>query len=103
LVWVGAIDEVALRHVIKRELAAAEGIRALNERQLPLAPWLQALFEQYFLDRPALFVFDDFEKNLDLSDSGVVWRNYSAPTCMQELLYALHVAGSASRALITSR
>jgi tetratricopeptide (TPR) repeat protein len=103
MVWVGAIDEIGLRHIINRELGAAEGLSVLNERQLPLGPWLRAILEQWLFERPALFVFDDFEQNLDLSDNGVIWRSRSALNCLHELLDAIRTSGSASRVLITSR
>jgi tetratricopeptide (TPR) repeat protein len=103
LVWVGRIDETAVRHVINGELATADGLKALNDRGLPLGAWLRTILEEHLIERPALFVFDDFEQNLELGDASVAWRNHPALTCMQDLLDGLHHLGSASRVLITSR
>jgi hypothetical protein len=50
-----------------------------------------------------LFVFDDFERNLEPGEQGGEWKNPEARRCLHALLEALHLAGSESRAIVTSR
>jgi hypothetical protein len=102
-VWVGRLDETSLRQVINEQLAAREGLRQLNERRLSLGPWLHEILTGFLDQYSVIFVFDDFEQNLESSGAGVEWQNLEAQKCVQELLAALHRSGSASRVVVTCR
>jgi len=71
--------------------------------KLSLAQRLQQAFESWLAARRALFVFDDFEQNLDPANEGVRWRDRKAQEVLMAVLAAIHGSGSDSRVIVTSR
>ena len=103
-VWVGRVDEIALRQVINQELATKNGLMELNEQNAwPLGAWLEKVINELLDQYSVLFVFDDFEQNLDWTGTTGEWRNPEARSSLQELLSIIHRSGSSSRILVTSR
>jgi tetratricopeptide (TPR) repeat protein len=102
-VWVGRLDETALRQTVYEALQDCSEFVEINRRGLALPAWLKALVETVLERRPVLFVFDDFEHNLRAGEQGGEWAAPEARRCLHALLEALHRAGSPSRVIVTSR
>ena len=104
LVFVGALNDETLDFTgkISGALDDPEAIAILNEPRLTLTQRLRNLFRGPLATQPALFVFDDFEQNLDASGSGQIAR--PAPLAiLTALLTAIRDTNSESRAIVTCR
>jgi tetratricopeptide (TPR) repeat protein len=101
-VWVGKIEETALRAVLSEELPEhASTINEILNQSLSLDLRLKQLFGQFPTLHNALFVFDDFEQNfIKDNHQQLAAEAYAVITA---LLTAIRHTGSLSRVLITSR
>ena len=102
-VWVGAIDEAEVLRRFRDRIADPELHILLDQRNLSLAQRLQQAFESRLAARRILFVFDDFEQNLEPTDEGVRWRDPKALEGLNAVLAAIHGSGSESRVIVTCR
>jgi hypothetical protein len=99
VVCFGRLDEIQLLRAVNARYPAA--IELMNS-DLPLKARLQRALEGPLEHAPALFVFDEFEHNLDRA-------NVSAGLCpkaldvLKALVEAIRDAGSDSRVIVTSR
>lgn len=103
VVIVGRLDEAALRSVIAQLLGDAAVNQRLGDPATDLAARLRWLLEQPLANRDVLFIFDDFEQNLELDGHG---RHVCQPAALQVLaglMQAIRQARSACRVLVTSR
>ena len=107
-VWVGRVDRLSVETLTQRlslddpdveqqvnELLAREGI-ALADR-------LRYVLNGPLADTPCVFVFDDFEDNLEPDGQGGHQCSADALEVLQGLGHAIIRTGSASRVVITSR
>ncbi|MGH9842895.1 MAG: CHAT domain-containing protein, partial [Blastocatellia bacterium] len=101
LVWYAAIDELAFASKLGDKLADIEVNQILNQ-PLPLRQRLRRMLECEAFERPALFVFDDFEQNLD-ADGGGYRVKPDALEILTGLLRAIRETGSPCRVIVTSR
>jgi hypothetical protein len=104
LVFVGAIGNADLDFVgkISDNLDDATAIEVLNQLGLNLTQRLRNLFRGPLATQPAIFVFDDFEQNLDASGEGYVVKPV-ALEILKSLMTAIRETGSESRVIVTSR
>ena len=109
-VWVGAVDEAEVLRRFRDQIADPEVHRVITERELSLAQRLRQVFQSGLAARHVLFVFDDFEQNLEPADEGVRWRDrkvlqgvHGAQETLSAILAAIHESGSDSRVIVTSR
>ncbi len=101
-VWVGKIDETALRAVFSEELPKyASLINEILNQSIALDLRLKQLFKQIDVFENALFVFDDFEQNFIKDNHQQL--EAGASQIITALLKAIRETGSPSRVLITSR
>jgi len=109
LVWVGKIDETTFLQVLGNRLDDPASVALLNEPSLTLRQRLRRLLE--VSDRPNLFVFDDFEQNVEkeadnaprIDPSGRAILEPAALGVLNDLLAAIRETSSPSRALVTCR
>ncbi|WP_062155170.1 tetratricopeptide repeat protein [Beggiatoa leptomitoformis] len=101
-VWMGKIDEIALRGVFSEELPEhASLINEILNQSLALDLRLKQLFNQFPVLHSALFVFDDFEQNFIKNNHQQL--EAGASQIITALLKAIRETGSPSRVLITCR
>lgn len=101
-VWMGRIDEIALRTVFSEELPEhASTINAVLNQSSSLDLRLKQLFQQFSALENALFVFDDFEQNFIKDNHQQL--EAQAYQIIAALLKAIRETGSPSRVLITCR
>jgi tetratricopeptide (TPR) repeat protein len=103
LVWVGQIDELAFLRTLSDRLGDTQVNARLSELGLTLKQRLRPLFQTALANPPALFVFDDFEHSLDLSEDGNVSLKPGALAVLGDLVAGLHETGSACRVIVTTR
>ncbi len=99
IVLVAAYDELAFLNTVSAALMEVEANRLLSE-PLPLAQRLRKLLESDVLHQPALFVFDDFEHNLEADRRTI---KPAALEILTALLSAIHDTASDSRVIVTCR
>lgn len=99
VVCVGRLDEIRLLGALRERYPAASGL--LNS-DLPLKARLRSVLEEPLDQAPALFVFDDFEHNLDLANVGAGLRP-EALDVLKALVQAIREVHSDSRVIVTSR
>ncbi len=102
LVWYAAIDELAFSTKLGDKLADVQVNLTLNQ-PLPLRQRMRRLLECEAFEQPALFVFDDFEQNLDPDGSGGYKVKPEALEILSALLAAIRETASRSRVIVTSR
>ena len=103
-VCVGLVDETGFLNVLQRHLDDSQAVAVLNEPDVPLDLRLRRLLSlQDLQTSPVLFVFDDFEHNLDDSADGSKVLKPAALDVLTVLLDAVRRSGSACRVLITCR
>lgn len=102
LVWYAAIDELAFTTKLGDKLADIE-VNLLLNQPLSLRQRLRRLLETEAFNQPALFVFDDFEQNLDPDGGGGYRVKPEAMEVLTALLAAIRETASASRVIVTSR
>ena len=111
LVWVGELNETQFLHGLGGKLDDPEAIAFLNDPLLSLRQRLGRLLETSLSMRPALFVLDDFEQNVEkdadgspqLDSQGRSILEPAALAVLTSLLSAIRDTGSASRVLVTCR
>ena len=103
LVFVGAIDEHGFVRVLNEKPNDAAIIQINQNEQLALKQRLALILAGPLAARPVLFVFDDFEQNLEETADGMRRMSENARQVLDALLAAIHTTNSASRILITSR
>jgi tetratricopeptide (TPR) repeat protein/CHAT domain-containing protein len=96
-VLVGAVDEIAFLQVMNDR--CQEAIEILN-RKLPLKARIRQVLEGPLADESALFVFDDFEHNLDRS-SVSTGLNPAGLQVIASLLAAIRESASTCRVIVT--
>ncbi len=102
LVWYAVVDELAFTTKLGEKLANVEVNQLLNQ-PLTLKQRLCRLLEHEAFDTPALFVFDDFEQNLE-PDAGDGYQvKPAALTVLTALLAAIRETNARSRVIVTSR
>jgi tetratricopeptide (TPR) repeat protein/CHAT domain-containing protein len=101
-VWVGRIDEERFLGKFRKRIKDASELEHLDDR-LPLKTRLCRLLEGSFAAAPAIFVFDDFEHNLEVRADGSFVVELAALDVLTSVLEAIHETASESRALITCR
>jgi tetratricopeptide (TPR) repeat protein/CHAT domain-containing protein len=110
-VVVGRVDEVDFLRVLSDGLNSGEAIADLNRPNLSLKHRLRLLLQGLLESEPALFIFDDFEHNLDrgqdeapeLTTDGVARLMPPALEILTALLAAIRETASESRAIVTCR
>ncbi len=115
-VWYGGVDEMEVRRVFTDKLGSTDANAVLNESGLSFKHRLARILENH-LDRPALFVFDDFEHNAVTIDPGkpggrpvprtrengeLVLKN-EARAVLGTLIEAISESGTESRVMVTCR
>lgn len=103
LVWVGRIDEEDLLDELRERIEDAVELERLDDRRLPLKTRLRRLLEGPFATEPAVFVFDDFEQNLDIRADGSAVVQPEALAVLRSVLGAIRESASESRVLVTCR
>jgi tetratricopeptide (TPR) repeat protein len=103
LVWVGLLDEVGFLNVVGDRLSESAAGQILNEPGLILTQRVRNLLNGPLAEKDALFVFDDFEQNLDEDGSGGHRLKPEALTVLTAVLSAIRQEGSRSRFIVTSR
>ncbi|MFS8065559.1 MAG: CHAT domain-containing protein [Byssovorax sp.] len=98
-VWVGAIDEIAFLRVVSD--GCPEAIEILN-RTLSLKARIRQILEGPLAQEPALFIFDDFEHNLDRM-SVAAGLKPAALDVIASLLAAIRESASDCRVIVTCR
>jgi hypothetical protein len=89
LVWVGRLDELEFLRVLGERLAGDEAaVAVLNKPGLALQGRLQQLLDGPLAAKPALFVFDDFEQNLERTAGGGAVLQPEALGLLKEFLDA---------------
>ena len=99
VVCVGRLDEIQLLRALSERYPAAIGL--LNS-DLPLKARLRSALEEPLYQAPALFIFDDFEHNLDRTNVGAGLRP-EALDVLKSLVQAIREVCSDSRVIVTSR
>jgi CHAT domain-containing protein/tetratricopeptide (TPR) repeat protein len=102
-VWAGAVDEAEVLRRFRDRIAEPEVHLLLEQRELSLAQRLQHVLENRLAARRVLFVFDDFEQNLEPDYDGVRWKDAKTQAVLDALVAAIHESGSDSRVIVTSR
>ncbi|MGH9851223.1 MAG: CHAT domain-containing protein, partial [Blastocatellia bacterium] len=102
LVWYAAIDELAFNTKLGDKLADIEVNLTLNQ-PLPLRQRMLRLLKTEAFGQPSLFIFDDFEQNLDPDGSGGYRVKPEALEILTALLAAIRETNSPSRVVVTSR
>ncbi len=102
LVWYAAIDELAFTTKLGDKLADIE-VNLLLNQPLSLRQRLRRLLETEAFNQPALFVFDDFEQNLESDGAGGYRVKPEALEILTALLAAIRETASPSRVIVTSR
>ncbi|HMZ18959.1 MAG TPA: CHAT domain-containing protein, partial [Blastocatellia bacterium] len=103
IVFVGALqhEDWDFLSRIKDKLASVE-VNQLLDEPLPLHQRLRKLFDGPLAAESFLFVFDDFEQNMEPSGDRQVIK--AAPLrILTALLHAIHESASDSRAIVTCR
>ncbi|OQY80731.1 MAG: hypothetical protein B6D41_20610, partial [Chloroflexi bacterium UTCFX4] len=103
LVFVGAVDEHEIERALNDKPNDAAIVGIFNLPNLSLKQRLARVLEGPLAARPVLFVFDDFEQNLEETADGGRRMSENARNVIEPLLGAIHATNSASRILITSR
>jgi len=107
VVWFGRVDIVKLRELTGKIRfddmeQQIEATKILDDDRVDLTVRLRLLLDGPLGTIPCLFVFDDFENNLDERDGGYVLSPELA-TILPALLTAIRDTNSPSRVVITSR
>jgi tetratricopeptide (TPR) repeat protein len=104
LVFVGALGNADLDFTgtISYALDDPKAIEILNQPGLSLTQRLRNLFRGPLVTRPVIFVFDDFEQNLEESGAGYIVKPV-ALEILRSLLTAIRETSSESRVIVTSR
>ena len=102
-VWAGAVDEAEVLRRFRDRITEPDVHLLLERRELSLAQRLQHVLENPLAARRVLFVFDDFEQNLEPDDDGVRWKDAKTQAVLEGLVAAIHESGSDSRVIVTSR
>jgi tetratricopeptide (TPR) repeat protein len=100
VVIVGAMDEVAFKAVVRRRIPDKSAREAL-ESDSKLEYWLRDILVA--LEKPVLFIFDDFEKNGDLDLSGNFRPNPAAAHTLEVLARTIRETPSECRIIVTCR
>jgi tetratricopeptide (TPR) repeat protein len=108
VVWVGRVDEIELLRGLSDRLDSVEANARLNEGGLELKQRLRRLFREVLPGRPLLFIFDDFEDNLEVRGDGTYHmrgeaQRGGAQEVLSALLAAIRDTASPSRVIVTSR
>ena len=103
LVWAGRIDEESLLAGLRGRIEDAAELERLDDRRLPLETRLRRLLEGPLAAEPALFVFDDFEPNLDIRADGRAVLQPAALAALRSVLGAIRESAFGSRVLVTCR
>ena len=111
LVWVKAVDEPQLLFVLGEGVSESGAGAVLNEADVPLKHRLSRLLREHLDKEPALFVFDDFEANVEEDDEGQVrvdeqGRALLTPEALdvlRDVLEAIRETASDSRVMVTCR
>lgn len=106
-VWVGALDETALLGVLAE--AAPDAVEALSQPGWSLKVRLQQMLEG--LAKPLLFVFDDFEQNVEKEADGTPKTDADGRAVLRPepldvlraVMEAIRDSGTDSRVLLTCR
>ncbi|MEE8170152.1 MAG: CHAT domain-containing protein, partial [Phycisphaerae bacterium] len=110
-VWVGAIDELAVIGLLADRIADPKAGAILNEAKLTLKQRLRGMLTDFIADKPGLFVFDDFEQNVEghaegkprLDQDGRGVLKPAALDVLRDLMEAIRQASSESRVIVTCR
>jgi hypothetical protein len=102
-VWIGRVDEAELLRVLAARLNDPKAPAILNEPALTLTHRLENLLDGPLATTSVLFVFDDFEHNLDDTPDGGKALQPAALTVLGALLRAIRTTASESRVIVTSR
>lgn len=97
--WVGAVDEIAFLRVVNDR--CPEAIEILN-RRLPLKVRIRQVLEGPLAHEPALFIFDDFEHNLDRVSVSAGLKP-AALDVIGALLEAIRESASDCRVIVSCR
>ena len=97
IVLVGAISEVEFVRTLDDRLGDLGSLDVLYDNRLDLKQRLRRLFQSLFCVSPVLFVFDDFEQNLEFNASGQHLVKPEALLILTTLLHAIRDTGSDSR------
>jgi tetratricopeptide (TPR) repeat protein len=101
--WYGALaDELSFTSKLGEKLGNVE-VNQLLAQPLPLKQRLRQLFASDVFNIPSLFIFDDFEQNLEPDVSGAYQAKAAPLEILKALLGALYETGSDSRVIVTSR
>lgn len=101
LVWVGKVNEDIFISQLNDRLLSETATKLLETRTLPLKKRLVLLLSKGELaNRPALFIFDDFEHSLEADHQRI---QPEALNVLQALLTAIHDTASESRVIVTCR
>ena len=110
VVLVGKVDEDELREHLNEKLKNPDAAQVFDEKRLPLKQRLVILLEQY-IEEPMLFVFDDFEQNVEGYEEDNVQPDADrrallksdAQAVLRGLLEAIRETACESRVLVTCR
>jgi tetratricopeptide (TPR) repeat protein len=103
LVLAGLVDDAKLNFVINDRLGTPEVLEIQNQPGLPLKQRLQLLLAGPLAGTPVLFVFDDFEQNLDVDAPGGCRCRPEPLEVLRAVLAAIRETSSDSRAIVTCR
>lgn len=108
LVWVGEVDEMELARVVGDQLDP-QAATVLNQPGVDLRHRLRLLLEG--LARPAVFVLDDFERNVEgqaagsprFDSAGRALVRPQALEVLEALLWSIRQSASSTRVIVTCR
>ncbi|MFN8445332.1 MAG: tetratricopeptide repeat protein [Caldilineaceae bacterium] len=103
VVLVGAISEAELIRTFYDRLGDLGSLDLLFDNRLDLRQRMRRLFQTVLRLHSTLIVFDDFEHNLELDQSGRPIVKPAALTILTAILHAIRETGSESRVIVTSR
>lgn len=103
LVLAGLVDEPKLNFLINDHLGSPEVLEIQNQPGLPLKHRLKSILAGPLASTPVLFVFDDFEQNLEPDASGGYRCRAEPLEVLRAVLAAIRETSSESRVINTSR